>query len=255
MKQAELKDIANKCEKKIKGGEFYSAPYKHLVVDNFLPESLATNCLNSFPNIDDNIWEHQNDKNIEIKSRTRWQSEFDIPEHIIHAVRILNSSLILKSFSQVFGIKKLIPDPYFTGGGLNVTQRGGLLDVHIDGNFHDSTGLHRRMNALLYLNPKWEDSWGGFFGVYNNDGSKLIKKIAPVFNRLVVFDTHDYSYHGLPDKINFPEGKSRKSIILYYYTKSPRPKNQTMIEKPHSALWKKKGLKDKKGKSSRKLYE
>ena len=111
------------------------------------------------------------------------------------------------------------------------------------------------MNALLYFNPQWQDSWGGYFGIYNNDGSKLIKKVAPIFNRLVVFDSHDYSYHGLPDKLNFPEGESRKSIILYYYTKNPRPKNQITIENPHSALWVKKGLKDKKGNSSRQKYD
>ena len=148
-----------------------------------------------------------------------------------------------------------MPDPYFSGGGLNITQRGGLLDVHIDGNFHDATGLNRRMNAILYLNPNWEESWGGYFGIYNNDGSKLIKKIEPIFNRLIVFDSHDFSFHGLPDQLNFPEGKNRKSIILYYYTKSPRLKNQTLIDKPHSALWVKKGPKDKKGNISRKKHD
>ena len=64
---------------------------------------------------------------------------------------------------------------------------GGLqLDVHVDGNYHDATGLNRRINALLYLNPEWEESWGGEFGIYNNDGSVQLKKIAPIFNRLVV---------------------------------------------------------------------
>jgi len=252
MKQEILKTLACKCSINIKSGSFYNEPYKHLIVDDFFPEHLANECLSSFPTIDDNSsWEHQNDKDIEIKSRSNWKSEFDIPENIIDAVRILNSSLILQSFAKVFDIKKLIPDPYFAGGGLNITQRGGLLDVHIDGNFHDATGLNRRMNAILYLNPEWEESWGGYFGIYNNDGTKLIKKIAPKFNRLVVFDSHDYSFHGLPDQLKFPEGKNRKSIILYYYTKSPRLKNQTIIDKPHSALWVKKGLKDKKGNISR----
>jgi len=161
---------------------------------------------------------YEKDTDIEVKSRTTWQSEFDIPENIVDAVRVLNSSLVLKALSDVFEIPKLIADSYFTGGGLNVTQRGGLLDVHVDGNYHDATGLNRRMNALIYLNPGWEESWGGEFGVYNEDGSKLIKKVSPIFNRLVVFDSHDYSYHVLPDPISFPTGVDRKSIFLYYYT-------------------------------------
>ena len=47
------------------------------------------------------------------------------------------------SHYEVLNIDKLIPDPYFTGGGLNATISGGLLDVHVDGNYHDATGLNR----------------------------------------------------------------------------------------------------------------
>jgi hypothetical protein len=108
---------------------------------------------------------------------------------------------------------------------------------------------------LIYLNPGCEESWGGEFGIYNSNGTQLIKKVDPLFNRLVVFDSHDYSYHGLPDPVKFPEGTNRKSIILYYYTKDSRPEGQTLIEDPHSALWVKKGLKDKRGNLSRKKYE
>ena len=64
---------------------------------------------------------------------------------------------------------------------------------------------------------------------------------------MVAFDTHDYSFHGVPNPINFPKNKLRKSLILYYYTKEKRPKKQTKISKPHSALWLKKIL-DKKEK-------
>jgi hypothetical protein len=247
MKQLELKLSAEECATKIKNGDFYDLPFKHLVVDNFLPNELAQLCLENFPRIDDSVWEHENDSDIEVKSRTTWESEFDIPEKIIEAVRILNSSLILKSLSEVFNIPKLVADSYFTGGGLNVTRRGGLLDVHVDGNYHDATGLYRRMNALIYLNPGWKEEWGGEFGLYNQDGSRLIKKVAPIFNRLVVFDSHDYSFHGLPEPINFPEDTNRKSIILYYYTKEPRPTSQIAIDEPHSALWVKRELKDKRG--------
>jgi len=251
MKQQELKNTADSCVQKILKGDFSALPYKHLVVDDFLSEDLAMKCIKNFPDMKDSVWEHEKDVDIEVKSRTRWQSEFDVPENIIDVVRVLNSSLVLKALSDVFDIPKLIADSYFTGGGLNVTQRGGLLDVHVDGNYHDATGLNRRMNALIYLNPGWEEGWGGEFGVYNKDGSKLIKKVPPIFNRLVVFDSHDYSYHGLPDPIFFPRGVDRKSIILYYYTKDKRPISQVNIDGVHSALWVKRDLKDKRGNSER----
>jgi Rps23 Pro-64 3,4-dihydroxylase Tpa1-like proline 4-hydroxylase len=153
--------------------------------------------------------------------------------------------------ASLIKIENLIPDPYFAGGGLNVTVSGGLLDVHVDGNYHDPTGLNRRINAIVYLNPGWQPGWGGEFGIYDSTGDKLIKKVEPIFNRLVIFDTNDYSFHGLPDPLNFPKDHARRSIILYYYTKEARPSSQIAVAQPHSALWKKRGLLDKLGNKTR----
>jgi Rps23 Pro-64 3,4-dihydroxylase Tpa1-like proline 4-hydroxylase len=255
MKQKKLNSIAKKLSSKIlktvENSTFSKTPFSHCVIDNFFDNSFATELFDSFPPLDDEIWQKTNDKGIEVKYRTNFQSEFDVPDGLINAFRIFNSSTFLKAISSVFNIPKLMPDPYYTGGGLNVTEKGGLLDVHVDGNYHDASGLNRRINVILYLNPGWKTSWGGDFGLYNDNGTKLIKKVEPIFNRLVIFDTHDKSFHGLPDALNFPEGKNRKSIILYYYTKDGRPSDQNVYEKPHSALWVKKNVTDKKGKTSR----
>ena len=255
MNQSILKLIAENCAKKIidsKNSLAYSElPFKHLALDNFFDEELAFEFLNGFPNLSDCIWEKQNDLDIEIKYRTNFKSEFDIPDFLLPAFRIFNSGIFLKAVGEVFDIPKLMPDPYYTGGGLNVTEKGGLLDVHVDGNYHDASGLNRRINVILYLNPGWEEGWGGEFGLYNEDGTRLVKKIEPLFNRLVIFDTHDKSFHGLPDPLNFPPEKNRKSIILYYYTKEEKPSEFNVYKDPHSALWVKKDVKDKKGNTNR----
>lgn len=255
MKQSELKKIAEVCSSKIRMAEsgtcFFEEPFKHVVIDDFFPIDFAKELINNFPDINSLDWERTNDKDIEVKLRTMWKSEFDIPDGIIESVRVMNSSLFLNAMAELFGIPKIMPDPYFSGGGLNVTVSGGLLDVHVDGNYHDASGLNRRLNAILYLNPEWQEGWGGEFGLYDATGDNLIKKVAPLFNRLVIFDTNDYSYHGLPDPLNFPEDEVRKSIILYYYTKDSRPSSQISVAAPHSALWKKRGLLDKRGNKTR----
>ena len=213
--QNKLKSIALEASKKIisvkSNNEFFNKPYKHVVIDNFFPTSFALQISKSFPKLNDHEWEKSNDDGIEIKYRSKWESEFDVPENIIDAVRIFNSSIILKAISQTINIKKIIPDPYFTGGGLNLMGKNGLLDVHIDGNYHDATGLNRRVNIIYFIS----------------------------------------SFHGVPTKLNFPNEIFRKSLILYYYTKSKRPISQNSYKKPHSALWKSKGVKDKKGKINR----
>ena len=255
MKASSLKKIAKDCAQKIRSarqnGFFFEAPYEHIVLDDFFPLELAECCLENFPPLSDESWEHQNDVQIEVKYRSTWESEFDIPPGIVDAVRIMNSSILLSAISEGIGIGKLIPDPYYSGGGLNVTSPGGMLDVHVDGNYHDATGLNRRLNAILYLNRNYKKDWGGEFGIYNNTGENCVKKIEPLFNRLIIFNTHDKSFHGLPDPLKFPEGENRKSIILYYYTKEPRRSSEVVVAAPHSALWKKTGLTDKKGNKTR----
>jgi Rps23 Pro-64 3,4-dihydroxylase Tpa1-like proline 4-hydroxylase len=253
--QDELKSAAVLCAEKVTsaqtGVNYFEEPFKHIVIDNFLPAELAEQCFHNFPDLGSDIWDRSNDPEIEVKLRTKWKSEFDIPEGILPAIKILNSSIFLSAMSERIGIPKLIPDPYYSGGGLNVTVRGGLLDVHIDGNYHDATGLNRRVNAIIYLNPGWQEGWGGEFGLYDSTGDECLKAVAPLFNRMVIFDTHDFSFHGLPNPLNFPEGHERRSIILYYYTKDPRPSDQIQVQDPHSALWKKKNLTDKRGNKTR----
>lgn len=255
MNNKDLKKIAIDCISKISREnnkmEYSDFPFKHIVLDDFLDLELAKKCLNSFPKPMDSSWEVTSTKDIEIKKRSTWKSEFDIPENIVDLVRILNSSLFLQKVGKLLNISKLVSDPYFTGGGLNEMTRGGLLDVHVDGNYHDASGLNRRVNAIYFLNPDWKEKWGGHFGLYDRDGKKCIKKVLPSFNRLLIFDTSDTSFHGLPEPLNCPQNTSRKSVILYYYTKVKRPKGR---KKPHSALWKKMGTKDKKGKTERNYF-
>jgi hypothetical protein len=127
--QFELKSNLKKATEKIftakLGLNYFEEPYKHLIIDNFLEDKIANACLKNFPDLTDPEWEFANDKDIEIKYRTKWSSEFDIPMGIVDAIRILNGADFLRAISGLFQIEKLIPDPYFTGGGLNVTRKGG----------------------------------------------------------------------------------------------------------------------------------
>ena len=62
--QAELKKIAQHCAEKllntVQGQSFFDEPFKHLVVDNFLPTPMALSCSNAFPSTKDSSWELTN---------------------------------------------------------------------------------------------------------------------------------------------------------------------------------------------------
>lgn len=233
-------------------GEFRNAePFPHFVIDDAIAESTTIEIHELFSSQPPEKWEVSNDVGIEVKFRSNWLSEFDIPEPAREVVRFFNSGLFLRELAQATGIPNLISDPYYTGGGFNMIRSGGYLDVHVDGNWHDAMAVHRRLNLILYLNGSWDENWGGAFGLYDEAGDELIKKYAPVGNRLLCFETHDKSFHGHPEPIACPEDQYRSSIILYYYTSASRPSSQITVSEPHSALWRSKGWLDKRGNKTR----
>jgi hypothetical protein len=45
-----------------------------------------------------------------------------------------------------------------------------------------------------------------------------VSKVEVKFNRAVIFDTTQNSWHGLPDEITAPSNVFRKSLNIYYLT-------------------------------------
>jgi hypothetical protein len=119
---------------------------------------------------------------------------------------------------NICGIRGLVPDPYFEGGGYHEITQDGHLSVHADFNHHGPMNLERRINVLIYLNKDWKDEYGGQLELWDNDMKRCVKSFVPLFNRCVIFNTNSNSNHGNPQPVNHPDGMARRSIALYYYT-------------------------------------
>jgi Rps23 Pro-64 3,4-dihydroxylase Tpa1-like proline 4-hydroxylase len=137
----------------------------------------------------------------------------------------LSSPEACSFFSLLSGIPNLEPDPDFVGGGAHRIDRGGKLSVHADFNYHPRTGKHRRLNALLYLNPTYQAEWEGRLELWDIAMTHCASSLAPLFNRLVVFSITDDAFHGHPVPWNAPEDYPRLSLAMYYYT-STRPEHE-----------------------------
>ena len=120
-------------------------------------------------------------------------------------------------------IEKLLPDPHLHGAGLHQILSGGKLDVHADATIFAPLNLYRRINVLLFLNKGWKAEYGGDLELWSEDCTQREKAIAPLFNRLVVFNTTKTSFHGHPRPLNTPKHVTRKSLALYYFTSAPSP--------------------------------
>jgi len=199
-----------------------NSPYPHIVIDNFLNEEVANKIYEDFPR-PGQIEYYKYDNPLEKKFA---MDKLEIlPNSIADVLLNFNSSIFLEFLENLTGIDGLIPDPYFRGGGIHQSRKGGKLDIHIDFNRHPKLKLERRINVLLYLNKNWREEYRGDFQLWKgrkvNDNHILEnreKQIYPVFNRFVAFNTSEISYHGFPEPIECPETMVRNSLALYYYT-------------------------------------
>jgi hypothetical protein len=121
------------------------------------------------------------------------------------------------------GIEKLYPDYGLHGGGCHIHSRNGKLNVHRDYSLHPKLGLQRKLNLIVYLTKDWDISWGGQLELWSHDNEtnqpkEKVKEVDCIFNRAIIFDTTQNSWHGLPKPLNCPEGVYRKSLAMYYMT-------------------------------------
>jgi Rps23 Pro-64 3,4-dihydroxylase Tpa1-like proline 4-hydroxylase len=207
-------------------------PFPHFAIDNFFDPALVDQVLAEFPKPGQIKWQSF-DNEQEIKLASAAESSFGPMTRLL--LYHLNSITFLDFLSKITGIDNLIPDPCFEGGGLHQIPRGGKLGVHADFNKHRRFGLDRRLNAILYLNKDWREEYGGHLELWNREMTQYEARILPLFNRFMVFGTTDFTFHGHPNPLQCPEGMTRKSLALYYFTNG-RPAQEITGE--HSTLFK-----------------
>ncbi|TDV27869.1 Rps23 Pro-64 3,4-dihydroxylase Tpa1-like proline 4-hydroxylase [Paraburkholderia caballeronis] len=205
-----------------KGAELQAAyvdasPFPHVVIDDFLPPELADRILGHFASS-----RGGGDLNMSYdRAQERFKSSYH-PDTLAPELRAIfyafNSRPFLQIVENLTGIKGLIPDPYFFGGGLHEIRQGGHLSIHADFNHHMPLDLERRINLLIYLNKDWKDEYGGQLELWDTAMTKRHHSIVPAFNRCVIFNTTSKSMHGNPQPVSHPGNVSRKSVALYYYT-------------------------------------
>jgi hypothetical protein len=206
-------------------------PFPHIVIDNFFDPQLLDLVLQEFPKPGQIAWQRF-DNEREIKLASASETNFGPVTRLL--LYHLNGMTFLEFLSKVTGIDNLLPDPGFEGGGLHQIMRGGKLGVHADFNKHGKYNLDRRLNLLLYLNKDWRDEYGGQLELWNRDMSRCEAKVLPLFNRVMIFSTTDFTYHGHPDPLQCPEGMTRKSLALYYFSNGRPPEE---ISGEHSTLF------------------
>jgi hypothetical protein len=203
-------------------------PFRHVVVDGFLDESVCRALLRDFPGFEAR---HALNELGQVGGKAVRPDVRDISETYRALDDFLRTPDFLALVGRITGIPDLLYDRDYVGGGTHENVHGQGLDPHVDFNYHPGTRWHRRLNLIVYLNPEWDEAWGGALELQSDPwdpARNRVKSVAPLFNRCVVFETNEVSWHGFR-RIELPEGRrglSRKSFAIYLYTRG-RPDSET----------------------------
>jgi glycosyltransferase involved in cell wall biosynthesis len=214
-------------------------PFPHIVIDNFLPPSILNGVIDDFRNHNDWGWDNSDySKDHQVKKFfSPWNNDGDatLPINTKLILNYFNSPDVISMLEKLTGIEGLIADPTLLGGGMHKIESGGKLSIHADSRKHAVTNNYRRINLLVYLNKDWNKEWGGSLQLWDKDMTTMVQDIQPLFNRVVIFNTGADTYHGHPHPLNTPNGMSRISLALYYYTKETTDTDENNVT---SAVWK-----------------
>lgn len=203
-------------------------PFYHQVIDNFLDLNKAKEIEKEFPDYNSNVWFYYNSPLENKKSCNNW---YHFGPETYRTLCFLNSKEFISQLEKITGIKKLYPDIGLHGGGLHIHGTGGKLNVHLDYSIHPKLKLQRKLNLIIYLTENWDPEWGGSleFWSHNSETNKPKQRsvtIDNVFNRAILFDTTQNSWHGFPEPLTCPEHTYRKSLAVYYLTDPPQGVDQ-----------------------------
>ena len=211
-------------------------PFRHACIDGFLEPDIAEQALADFPGFNNEAARN------EFGEVGRKAVNTDLPKISPFYARLsdyLVSDSFMDQMSALTGIPGLKPDVNQYGGGTHENLPGQSLDPHVDFNYDMATGRHRRINLLIYLNKDWDEAWGGNIALHSNPRDPQSDEsvaYTPDFNRAVLFETNEHSWHGFR-RVEIPEDastRSRKCLSIYLYT-DDRPEDE--IAPPHGTFY------------------
>ena len=192
-----------------------ATPVRHVAIDGFLDEAVAQQLLDDFPRPGE--MPKSRDYMFSDKRELSTLDRHSEASRSVH--KALTSPEFVEFLGELVGHEVFI-DPEYAGGGFHAGAAGSFLDLHTDFNIHPAhPNWLRELNILIYLNPGWDESWGGELQL-TDDPQRPCVTVAPLFNRAVIMESTDTSFHGY-QRLSFPEGTARRSLAAYAYSLVP----------------------------------
>jgi Rps23 Pro-64 3,4-dihydroxylase Tpa1-like proline 4-hydroxylase len=207
-------------------------PFPYLKCDNFLNASVASKLQTEILNISEDAWDRYNNP---FEQKYTLRDKYNFPTLLKQLFDELTSEQFVSKLSKVVGYDLKL-DETRNFWGVHTYGPGDKLDIHVDAGLHPTQGLKKQITLGIYLSYEWKEEYGCHLEIWrgenaSNNDAKIIERIdsiAPLFNRMILFECNDYAWHGNPEPAVCPPESKRIFVTLSYLSDNQSDKNKKM---------------------------
>jgi len=194
---------------------------KSVAIDGLLPLTLAEKIAGVFPDPSEmRLLDSFREKKFTSKSLD------DFDPLIRDITFAFQDGRVIDIVSKLTGIRDAHGDPQLYAGGVSAMSKGHFLNPHLDNSHDHEQRNYRVLNLLYYCTPDWKPGDGGNLELWDSDVRRPLE-IPSLFNRLVLMETNDSSYHSV-NKVRV-DGIRRCVSNYYFSPHSPNPYETTHV--------------------------
>lgn len=224
--------------------EMIKEPFPYLKCDEILNPTTALTIQTEILNISEEHWDRYNNP---FEKKYTLRNKYSFPPQLNQLFQELTSEQFVSNLSKVVGYDLKL-DETRNFWGVHTYGPADKLDIHVDAGLHPTQLLKKQITLGIYLSYEWKEEYGCHLEIWrgdnaSNNDAKLIEKIdsiAPMFNRMVLFECNDYAWHGNPEPANCRPESKRIFITLSYLSNNLIDKNKRMkaffIARPKDTL-------------------
>lgn len=182
-------------------------------IDNLLPQDLALEVFNAFPDKSSMMLKKSLRENKHVAAQMNQYNP--LLEEIVYAFQ---DPGVLNQVAQITGIKGMVPDDRLYAGGISLMAHGNFLNPHLDNSHDKDREMYRVLNLLYYVTPDWSHEQGGNLELWDKGPKEPQREITSHFNRLALMATHEKSWHSVSE---VTVDRSRCCVSNYYFSAQP----------------------------------
>lgn len=164
---------------------------RHVAIDDLLPEDVANAVRNAFPDTSEmRLLDSFRERKFTSKSLDKFSPL------VAEITMAFQDRRVIDAAALITGTRDTVGDPLLYAGGISAMANGHFLNPHIDNSHDYERKNYRVLNLLYYCTPGWKPENGGNLELWNEAVTEAVE-IPSLFNRLVLMETNDRSWHSV----------------------------------------------------------